>query len=434
MALFSAVAHCENAEPTTVGQWPMVDFIERVLTGDPSVTAAHERETSAQAKYDRLWMEYLPDLKVGATSVMFDGSPISSFSLHGIDEDGITAREVHWGSFGSASAIVSVPLWGPKAPGRDLAETRQIALKTSQEQTTAKQRDIALKASTLAIEREQTLTLLPLWKDSFENLSKQEKLLQELLKSGESSPSDVIEISNRRSEVELALAHGSDQATSLGRLLAVWLGDAPLPITARIAPPRGDLTWATDSGRLQTLLTEQSPDLKILELAVKGSKSKINALRLRNLPDVELAGSYVTGTSYQKNQAQLVTVGITVSIPITTGLRNSRDLVDALRERRAQENDVAAQRREIESLAIELAYKIRSQIEDLKSSERMIALRQSQLNETEERSKGGSVSSKQVLEARQGLIDAKIDRANKLFAFYTLWCQLAIQTGSQRSL
>jgi len=221
---------------------------------------------------------------------------------------------------------------------------------------------------------------------------------------------------------------------SLGRLLSGWLGEESMSLSTRVAPPRGDPTWATDPDKLQTILTEESPDLKLLELAVKESKSKIDALRVRNLPDVELSGSYVTGTSFQKNQAQLVNVGISVSIPITQGLRNSREIVDARRERRAQEDDVAAERREIASLAIDLAYKIRSQTEELKSSERSIALRQTQFNEMDQKAKQGAADSKQLLQSRQGLIDAKIDHVTKLFDFYTLWCELAVQTGRQQDL
>jgi len=153
----AALAYPSQAQLAPETQWTLGDLIERVLNGAPSVMAAQEREVSAKASYDRSWMEFLPDFKIGATALMFDGSPISSFSLHGVEEDGIIAREVHWGSFGSASAVASLPLWGPKLP-LDVAETRKIAVEKSRETITEKQRDIALKTTGYALDRERALT------------------------------------------------------------------------------------------------------------------------------------------------------------------------------------------------------------------------------------------------------------------------------------
>lgn len=422
-----------TAQPTLdVTRVPLGQLIEQIEKGAPDVTAAGLREESAEAKLNRTWMEFLPEFKLGANAMMFDGSPISIFSLYGVQQPDIIARQVEWGRFGGMSAGLSMPIWGSKAPARNLKDQRERELKITQEKTTQKQRDAAIKGSDLAIERERVLTLLPLSKESLTNLTQLEDSWRALVRAGEATPAEAIESSNRRSTVELAVIHGQDQASSLSRLLGVWLAGGPVP--ARIAPPQGDYSWATDPTQLHALLLAQSTDLKILELELKGAQDKINKLLVRNLPEVELGMSYAMGTSFQANHAELFTAGISLSIPITTGLRNSRELTEARRERRAQEKDLATQHREIESLAIDLAYKLRSLAETIKAKQRLVDLRESQMAETEAQTKAGTRSPRLLLEARQGVIDAKIDHTNQLFDFYKLWSELAIQAGNYRTL
>ncbi len=411
---------------------PLGRLIQQIETGAPAATAAGLRERAAESKLQRTWMEYLPEFKLGANALMFDGSPISIFSLYDVQQPDIIARQVEWGRFGGMSAGVSLPLWGAKAPARNLRDQRQRQLQVTQEKTTQKQREAATKAADLAMDREKVLALQSVINASLVNLTELEASWSALVKAGEATPAKLIEITDRRASMELAVARNQDQAASLSRLLGVWLEGANVP--ARVAPPRGDFTWAMDPNRLQMRLLENSTDLKILELELKGAQDKIDKLTVKNLPEVELGGSYAMGTSFQANHAELFTGGITVNIPITTGLRNSREIIEVRNERRAQEKDVAMQRREIEMSAIDLAYKLRSLDEAVKAKVRLVTLRESQMKETEAEISAGRRAPRLLLESRQGVLDAKAEHLGQLYDFYKLWSELQIQAGDHHNL
>jgi len=421
--------------PAPAAELVLADLLDESLVADPSVRAAREREAAAEAKAGRTWLEYVPDFKIGTNTVIFDGSPISIFSLHDVEQPDIITRQVSWGAFGALTGSASMPLWGPQAPGWDLGEKRRLARRKTSEQLTQRQRQTALRTAKLAIEREHLLELIPAWRRAVANQTELESTLGILVSQGELPPSDHIEAGNHKAELLAALDQAETQVAIIGRLLATWLDNTePLPTAQRIRPPGGDYTWAMDPVLLESELTTHSPEIKIGDIAIIEARNRVDALRIANLPDVQLSASYTTGTSFQNNRAELITAGISVSIPITTGIRNSREKIEALREQRAQAGDAEAIRRDLQTAAFGYSGQLRSLAQTLATRQRTAALRRSQSLETEARAAAGSTIERSVLDSRQKAIEAEIDLIDQTYALRALWCEIAIQTGRSHEL
>jgi TolC family type I secretion outer membrane protein len=313
-------------QASTTGPLTLAGVIERALCNNPQTRQSWTAARIQAAQVGRNRAAYLPEVTIDGQAGAGRTRP----------RDGVAFSQESV----SAAATVSYLLFDFGARDANLDNARQL-LEAANWSHNATLQSVFLSAI-------QSYYQLFAAMANIEAALEAEKASEESLKAAETryrvgagTPADRLQAKTAYSQAQLTRTRAEGERRTAAGVLANAIGlDADAEV--ELAPPRIQAPDPTTDARVRELVDYARmlrPDLAAAEAKVQAARAQVRAAQAAGKPTVSLTGS--AGLS-DSNSASLVShgaVGISVSIPLFTGYRNTYDIRSAKIQVEASEAD-----------------------------------------------------------------------------------------------
>jgi TolC family type I secretion outer membrane protein len=143
--------------------------------------------------------------------------------------------------------------------------------------------------------------------------------------AGVATPVDKLQAQTALSQARLNLITAQGNARSAQGTLANIMGfDASQPFSLQPLPESTpDAVAEQDIGKLIEDARQKRPDLRAAEAQIKAAEAQLSATRATGLPTVSLGASTGTQNLTGSSNTRSSSIGITLSVPLFTGTRNT---------------------------------------------------------------------------------------------------------------
>lgn len=313
-------------QASTTGPLTLAGVIERALCSNPQTRQSWTAARIQAAQVGRSRAAYLPEVTIGGQADagrtwLRDGSTFSQESA-------------------SAAATVSYLLFDFGARDANLDNARQL-LEAANWSHNAVLQSVFLAAI-------QSYYQLFAAGANVEAALEAEKASEESLKAAETryrvgagTPADRLQAKTAYSQARLTRTRAEGERRTAAGVLANAIGlDADAEV--ELAPPRIQAPDPTTDARVRELVDYARtlrPDLAAAEAKVQAARAQVRAAQAAGKPTVSLTGSAGLSDSNSASLASSGAVGISVSIPLFTGYRNTYDIRTAEIQVEAREAD-----------------------------------------------------------------------------------------------
>jgi TolC family type I secretion outer membrane protein len=315
-----------SRQASTTGPLTLAGVIERALCNNPQTRQSWTAARIQAAQVGRSRAGYLPEVTI-------DGQAGAGRTW---PRDGGTFSQ----ESASAVATVSYLLFDFGARDANLDNARQL-LEAANWSHNAALQSVFLAAI-------QSYYQLFAARANVEAALEAEKASEESLKAAETryrvgagTPADRLQAKTAFSQAQLIRTRAEGERRTAGGVLANAIGlDADAEV--ELAPPRIQAPDPTTDARVRELVDYARmlrPDLAAAEAKVQAARAQVRAAQAAGKPTVSLTGSAGLSDSNSASLASHGAVGISVSIPLSTGYRNTYDIRSAEIQVEAREAD-----------------------------------------------------------------------------------------------
>lgn len=313
-------------QASTTGPLTLAGVIERALCSNPQTRQSWTAARIQAAQVGRSRAAYLPEVTIGGQADAGRTWP----------RDGSTFSQ----ESASAAATVSYLLFDFGARDANLDNAHQL-LEAANWSHNAVLQSVFLAAI-------QSYYQLFAAGANVEAALEAEKASEESLKAAETryrvgagTPADRLQAKTAYSQARLTRTRSEGERRTAAGVLANAIGlDADAEV--ELAPPRIQAPDPTTDARVRELVDYARtlrPDLAAAEAKVQAARAQVRAAQAAGKPTVSLTGSAGLSDSNSASLASSGAVGISVSIPLFTGYRNTYDIRTAEIQVEAREAD-----------------------------------------------------------------------------------------------
>lgn len=313
-------------QASTTGPLTLAGVIERALCNNPQTRQSWTAARIQAAQVGRSRAAYLPEVTIGGQADAGRTWP----------RDGSTFSQ----ESASAAATVSYLLFDFGARDANLDNAHQL-LEAANWSHNAVLQSVFLAAI-------QSYYQLFAAGANVEAALEAEKASEESLKAAETryrvgagTPADRLQAKTAYSQARLTRTRSEGERRTAAGVLANAIGlDADAEV--ELAPPRIQAPDPTTDARVRELVDYARtlrPDLAAAEAKVQAARAQVRAAQAAGKPTVSLTGSAGLSDSNSASLASSGAVGISVSIPLFTGYRNTYDIRTAEIQVEAREAD-----------------------------------------------------------------------------------------------
>jgi outer membrane protein len=304
----------------------LADVVDRALCANPQTRQAWAAAKVQAAEVGRSRSAWLPDVTLTGDATLDRTRP----------SGGVTFRQ----DSVSATATVSYLLFDSGARDANLESSRQLLAAANWSHSATLQ---AVFLSAI-----QNYYQLFAARANVDAATEAEKASLESLKAAEfryrvgtATPADRLQAQTAYSQSQLTRTRAEGDARAAAGALANSMGlDADAVV--EVAPPRIEAPDPVTDAALRELIEyarNLRPDLAAAEAKLQAARAQVRAAQAAGKPTVSLTASAGLGNSNTLDNFSTGAVGISVSIPIFTGYRNTYDIRSAEAQVEAREAD-----------------------------------------------------------------------------------------------